>query len=180
MASLHGSIDGHLFVIKNLLQLREHISIYDTKFLRSSRSVKISDIFQAILGVISNPLTLQSYGNLASPFVAIQHDDVRQILDSKLKEACQAYILHTCKMTAEPLIAFMKKANTLKAQSGKDALFIQPFAQKEALILNYQNFLELIESNLKVSVGKLRQYLGDKGTQLTLIRIMRVSDSSLK
>ncbi|KAJ3341053.1 hypothetical protein HDU91_000770, partial [Kappamyces sp. JEL0680] len=54
-------------------------------------------------------------------------------------------------------------------------LYSQPFVSSKALISAYTKFLDLVQTELKASVEKLRQYLGDKNTQLTLIRIIRGS-----
>lgn len=43
----------------------------------------------------------------------------------------------------------------------------------ENLISVYSAFLETLDAQLMASVKKLRQYLGDKSTQLTLMRIAR-------
>ena len=130
LSSLESSSDGHLFMIKNLLQLRENISYYDSKFLRSTRNVKIADIFQAIKDVLGNPLAIQNYGNLAKPFIATQQDDVRQILDAKLKFSCESFILDISKASTEPLVQFMAQINAFLSKHSRGDLYEQPFTAK--------------------------------------------------
>lgn len=120
------NLDGNLFLIKNLLQLRETISFYDAKLLRSTRTVKLSDIFQALRDVLAKPLQLSTYGNLALPFVATQQDDIRQTLDLKLKTACEEFIRETTINASQPIVAFLEKAK-LKS---RPTLFKEDFASK--------------------------------------------------
>ena len=130
LSSLESSSDGHLFMIKNLLQLRENISYYDSKFMRSTRNVKIADIFQAIRDVLGNPLVIQNYGNLAKPFIATQQDDVRQILDAKLKFSCETFILDLSRSSTEPLVGFMSQISTFLSKHSRGDLYDQPFTSK--------------------------------------------------
>ncbi len=112
------------------MQLRENISYYDSKFLRSTRNVKLTDIFQAIRVVLANPLIIQNYGDLAKPFVATQQDDVRQILDSKLKFSCETFILNTSKASTQPLLNYMAVVNEFLARNSRGELYNQSFASK--------------------------------------------------
>jgi hypothetical protein len=130
-------------MIKNLLQLRENISYYDSKFLRSTRNVKLADIFQAIRVVLSNPLDIQNYGDLAKPFIATQQDDVRQILDQELKTSCETFILETSKASTEPLLQFLNEVTMFLAKNSRGELYNQPFASKGTSIVLVLNLINL-------------------------------------
>lgn len=178
MASEQSPIDGYLFLIKNLLQLRETISYYDAKLMRSTRNVKLGEIFQALRGVLQNPLTFSNYGNLTKPFVATLESNVRETLDEKLKFGCEGYILEATSKACNPLTVFLRQVQ-IKSRA---TLFEEDIAKKglfwlnlESLISVYQNFLDCLNENLIPSINKLLQYLGDKSTQLTLIKIVRNS-----
>ncbi|KAJ2999451.1 Golgi transport complex subunit 3 [Globomyces sp. JEL0801] len=163
--------DGQLFIIKNLLQLREHISFYDSKFTRSTRTFDVTEVFDALKDVFINPLTFQTYGNLALPFLKTQEDDVRQILDNDLKKACESFILDASKTSSLPITQFVLKAKPYL--SSKTSLVEQPFASTENIKVVYESFVKAVNANLLNAVWKLKHYLGDKNTQLTLIRIIR-------
>jgi hypothetical protein len=163
-------MDSFLFTIKNLLQLRETISYYESSLTKSMRTVKLSEIFLALKNVLENPLTLRNYGNLTKPFTATEDYNVRQVLDDKLKSACENFIMEASKTAAKPLVDFLQQAH-LKSRS---TLFEEAFASKEAILHVHQQFLDSLNTHLTTAVSKLRQYLGDKSTQLTLIRIIRV------
>lgn len=96
--------DGQLFAIKNLMQLREHISIYDSNFTRSTRNFHFMDILGALKDVLVNPLVLQSYGS----FLQVKEDDVRHVLDEDLKHSCEGFILETAKVCSNPILDYLK------------------------------------------------------------------------
>jgi hypothetical protein len=178
VASQQTSGDGYLFLIKNLLHLRETISYYDAKLMRSTRDVKLSEIFQAVKGVLQNPLTFSNYGNLTKPFLATLESNVRETLDGKLKFGCEKFILEVTQKACDPMTRFLREAQ-LKSRA---TLFEEELASKgllcltvDSLISVYQSFIKCLEENLVPSINKLRQYLGDKSTQLTLIKIIRNS-----
>lgn len=116
LASQQTLADGQLFLIKNLLQLRETISIFDSKLTRSVRNIKLSEVLQAFLGVLDNPLDFSSYGNLATPFNATEQSNVREVLDEKLKDACEGFITGTSTNVTGPLTVFINEAS-LKSRS---------------------------------------------------------------
>jgi uncharacterized protein YaaR (DUF327 family) len=167
--------DGQLFAIKNLMQLREHISLYDSNFTRSTRNLHFSDIMTAVKDVLVRPLVLQNYGNLVMPFFQTQEDDVRQLLDADLKRSCENFVLDQAKLNSQPLIHFLDTIGK-KASHGIDNQYAGLFMLMiDSVRKAYQEFLPAIQKHFPNTIKMMKNYLGDKSTQLTLIRIIRVT-----
>ncbi|KAJ3323590.1 Golgi transport complex subunit 3 [Boothiomyces sp. JEL0866] len=164
--------DANLFVIKNMLQLREHVSYYDAKFTRFKSLFKFVDVLDAIKDVFAQPLRFESYGNLALPFIKTQNDDVRQLLDSDLKKACENFIFGASQNVCQPLIVFLGLCQPYKKT---DALGNQVFTNPEAVQSVHDTFIKSLQANLLPQILLLKNYLGDKNTQLTLVRIAKNS-----
>ncbi|KAJ3256863.1 Golgi transport complex subunit 3 [Boothiomyces macroporosus] len=172
LANKESPADAHLFIIKNMLQLREHVSYYDAKFTRFKSAFKFVDVLDAIKDVFAQPLRFQSYGNLALPFIKTQNDDVRQLLDSDLRKACENFILGISQIVCQPLIVFLGQCQPYKKP---DSLANQPFASPDAVQSVHDSFVKSLQANLLPQILLLKNYLGDKNTQLTLIRIAKNS-----
>ncbi|KAJ3275146.1 Golgi transport complex subunit 3 [Terramyces sp. JEL0728] len=141
LANKESPADAHLFIIKNMLQLREHVSYYDAKFTRFKSTFKFVDVLDAIKDVFAQPLRFESYGNLALPFIKTQNDDVRQLLDSDLKKACENFILGISQIVCLPLITFVGECRPYKKQ---DALANQLFTKPEAVQSVHDSFNSII------------------------------------
>jgi uncharacterized protein YaaR (DUF327 family) len=169
--------DSQLFAIKNLLQVREHVSLYDSNFTRSTRNVQFSDIMMAVKDVLVRPLVLRNYENLVMPFFQTQEDDVRQLLDADLKRSCENFVLDQAKLNSEALIHFLDTIGSKPTQGIDHQYAGRIFLIADAVRNGYQQFLSAIQKHFPSTIKMMQNYLGDKSTQLTLIRIIRVTES---
>jgi hypothetical protein len=100
------------------MQLREHISGYESNLTRSSRNVKLIDILNVVRDVFSSSIESQNFASLALPFTRVQTEDIRMALDNDLKKYCQGFILSTARTCIEPILRFLKEYKIMA--SGKD------------------------------------------------------------
>jgi hypothetical protein len=148
------------------MQLREHISGFDSNLTRQSRNIQLLDVFSALKEVIVNPLELQNYENLTRPFQEIKKDDIRLGLDTDLKKACEEFILATAKSCTNPILSYLKTHKSFSTEVNDGF--------KEIILKVNADTLECIRNNLGHPIQMLKMYFGDKHIQLALIRIIRV------
>eukprot|EP00842_Homolaphlyctis_polyrhiza_P003665 jgi/Hompol1/429/HPOL_000146-RA len=153
-------LDGQLFMIKNMLMLREQILTFDAKFVHKKDTLHFTDMLDALRGVLQNSWTAGAFGTISGAIMAAtatkvvkSYDDAKEMLDRELKRVCEDLVLETAKAAVEPISSFMLKAN----QIGVIA----------------EAFSETVQRRLAFTVARISDYLGDKKTLGILIRIIR-------
>ena len=136
------------------MQLRDHATFYKTQNSRHAKSFSLLDIF----GVLKNAI-LDS--NPEQEQVA-----VRELLDQDLKRFCEAYIqlvVNSC------ISKLLKLKDSLQNVRVGTPIFISP----EEFSNTFETEVDSFKLNLETPIVKLKQYLGDKQAQMTLLRIIR-------
>ncbi|XJO73885.1 hypothetical protein BDV3_004794 [Batrachochytrium dendrobatidis] len=186
LSEKESKIDGQLFLIKNLLMLREQISTFDARFIRKEDSVNFLDMVEAFKDVVRNSLHVSALSTIgdaimvASATKVVQsYADAKDILDKELRRVCEDLILETAKSAVEPVSSFMLKVaafrlrNDARPASSRDYLRNQSFAQPNQIGVIHDAFKDTVQRRLTFTVSRIADYLGDKKTQGVLIRIIR-------
>ena len=147
-------MDGQLFAIKNLMQLRDHATFYKTQEARHTKQFSLLDIF----GVLKNVLRDNNSEK--------DHIPIRLVLDRDLKNACESFI----KLVVDSCVPnFLKQKESMQNIRVGTPIFIAP----EEFINIFSAEVEGLKPKLEIAITKLRQYLGDRQAQMTLLRIIR-------
>ncbi|KAI8930236.1 Sec34-like family-domain-containing protein [Entophlyctis helioformis] len=186
LTSKQTKLDGQLFLIKNLLMLREQISSFDARFVRREETLNYSEMLEAVRDVIKNswraPLMSFSGAIMAAasaPRVIQSYADANEALGRDLRRTCEDLILETAKGAVEPVASFMLKVsafrlrNDARPPASRDTLQNQSFAQPNQIGVVFEAFKETTQRRLVATVTRMSDYIGDKKTQAVLIRIIR-------
>ncbi|KAG5181521.1 hypothetical protein JKP88DRAFT_263614 [Tribonema minus] len=193
VAAHASSLDGHLFLVKHLLTLREQLEPFDISFMRNDRKLNFSTTVSA-LRRLAQPSSGLALFRLSMQNVLIQtaknslpavdevEVDARQDMEEALREGCNALVACAADMAAEPLLAFLAKARVFRGRSGLAApdgasdavsavggtgvgqLRAQAFAQPARLRESLVAAAEALERSLPQILGSMRLYLGNPVT----------------
>ena len=136
------------------MQLRDHATFYKTQNHNITKQFSLLDIF----GVLKNALLDTNTDS--------NHLPIRQLLDQDLKFSCEQFI----QLVVNGCISnFIKLRDSLQNIRVGTPVFISP----EEFVTTFENETNMFKANLEPAIVKLKQYLGDKQTQITLLRIIR-------
>ncbi|KAJ3225402.1 Golgi transport complex subunit 3 [Clydaea vesicula] len=177
-------LDGQLFLIKNLLMLREQISKFDTNFLRKEDSLDLSGIQDVIASLVNSKWSsLMTLGkNIISsvtPKVIYTYSDSKQAVDKELKAVCEDLILENAKSSLEPISSFLIKVSAFKLRNEakpltqKELLVKQNFAQAGAVLQTVEQFQNTLNERFFNTAIKMSSYLGDRRTENVLIKVIK-------
>ena len=179
IAKRAGPTDGHLFLVKHLLVLREQIAQFDTDFgvteteldfthMRDHvRKIMLGESSVFSLGASNVVLQLISSGR---PRVHQLHLDSKKELEKQLKAACETFIISVTKTTVEPMLGFITKVTAMQVTGTRQPLREHAFASpaKIAGILAQVN--EAVETVLPAAAAKLKVYLPNPRTRAILFK----------
>ncbi|KXS13586.1 Sec34-domain-containing protein [Gonapodya prolifera JEL478] len=168
--------EAQLFLIKNILTLREETVTFDASFVRREDYVDLPSVRDALL-LLLDPNTFISFG--ANIKVVESYADARQNLDQELKRVSEAFVVETSTACVDPLQSFLAKVSAFKlganssASSGtvKDQIYAQPTHVQQA----YDSFREALSVRLVGSVQRLDEMIGDKKTEAVIVRVIKNS-----
>ncbi|KAI9018967.1 Sec34-like family-domain-containing protein [Hyaloraphidium curvatum] len=167
-------VDVQLFLMKNLLALREQIAAFDGYFVHNEQNLAFTGLTDILLTLV-NPTTFISFG--ANIKVVESYADAKENLDAEVKRVCEEYIADATKAVVEPLSSFMLKASAfrLRGPAAGGQLRDQAFARPDQIPTLHAAFLDALSSRLKSYVERLDDYLGDRKTEVVLIRVIRAN-----
>lgn len=189
VASKQSKPDSQLFLIKNLLALRETIARYDVGFVRKEdivdldfstvRDILLSllhdrqSIFSATLHTITKATT-----SLMNPkrMVISNIIDERLALDNDLKGVCEEYIHDLSKLVLDGIPSFLLKISALKMRQEGDYAFIirnQAFAHQDQIMNLINSFNTNLVSKLPEAIMKLRETIMDERTEGVIIEVIK-------
>ncbi|KAI1308451.1 Golgi transport complex subunit 3 [Mortierella claussenii] len=192
-------VDGHLFLIKHLLILKEQIGPFEGNFVHSTKEVDFSRMTDAITTLFRDRTNLFSFGSwfgavsqTITPTLVDSFLDARQEIDRDLKLVCETFILEMGKSAVHSLAEFMNKVAGFRIRADVDAatqreqqqqqqsqpsikrtpmlLKDKPFARPEELQRIMTDFKETVPPRIQWTVRKLSMYLKDANTEMILMR----------
>lgn len=123
LASKQTKLDGQLFLIKNLLMLREQVIPFDTEFIIKEESLDFANMIDGLMMAIRTSWTVNALSNIANfssilaasaPRVVQSYADSKQLLDRDLKRVCEDLILETARAALDPLSSFLLKVSAFR------------------------------------------------------------------
>ncbi|KAF9289606.1 Golgi transport complex subunit 3 [Mortierella alpina] len=190
-------VDGHLFLIKHLLILKEQIAPFEGNFVHSTKEVDFSRMTDAITTLFRDRTNLFSFGSwfgavsqTITPTLVDSYLDARQEIDRDLKLVCETFILEMGKSAVHSLAEFMNKVAGFRIRADVEAahreqdpsagtglmrrspmlLKDKPFARPEELARIMMDFKESVPPRIQWTVRMLSMYLKDPNTEMILMR----------
>ncbi|XP_058965587.2 conserved oligomeric Golgi complex subunit 3 [Pocillopora verrucosa] len=185
IAQRKDSINGHLFLIKHLLILREQIAPFDVDFAVKEMSLDFSKMRTAAYGLWSHSNRLFALsGNNAlleflldgAPQLTENYLDSKKDVDVELRIVCEQFIQNVSESLISPLSAFLTKVTVIKnlaQEEGKDTkafLKQQPFAKPENVRKVVSETYMLLKSKLTSTLQSMALFLANKDTEYILFK----------
>jgi hypothetical protein len=173
------ALDGQLFLIKNLLMLREKISRFEGNFVRTEDALDLSSLQDVIASLIHHKWSsLASLGMslvaAGTPRVVEKVSDARGDVDRELKRVCEDVVLGESKGAVEGVGGWLLKVQAWRGRSeGREVLTGQSFASGVNVLAVFKEFKSGVAGRFGVTVGKMARYLGDRKTEGILVRVVR-------
>ncbi|CAH3023669.1 unnamed protein product [Porites evermanni] len=179
------AINGHLFLIKHLLILREQIAPFDVDFAVKEMSLDFSKMRTAAYGLWShsNRLFALSSSNAileflldGAPQLTENYLDSKKEVDVELRVVCEQFIQNVSESLIAPLSAFLAKVAVIKnlaVEEGKDPkafLKQQPFAKPENVRKVVSETYMLLKSKLTSTLQSMALFLANKDTEYILFK----------
>jgi hypothetical protein len=115
-----GKIDGHLFLVKHLLIMREQIAPFEVNFTVRETHLDFSKTRAAAYELLKRKSRIFSLGGNnaflefflhGAPELSEQYIDSRKEVDLKLKTVCEQFILHVTTLLSSPLRRFLDRVS---------------------------------------------------------------------
>jgi len=188
-----GVIHADLFLVKNLLILREQLSPFDIQLRSVERQLDFSEAGKAVSRFLANRnrrlfsmSTENALVTLLREGVSVQEESVdsKRDLDDALRSACNDFIEHTSVLLAGPLLDFVGQCKLASASSNA-SLKTQPFMEGGSLKALLFKTTEGLSDELKEVTTQMALYLENPATQSILLKpvvrkITRAVDDSRK
>ncbi|KAJ3190367.1 Golgi transport complex subunit 3 [Gaertneriomyces sp. JEL0708] len=174
ISSKQTTVDAQLFLIKNLLMLREQVSGFgDLEVRRREEALDFTALREAVAGLLNRNITGEAVKSLiraGGPVVIETRGDVKQAVDQELKRICENYVLQAAKLCVEPITGLVAKVKDSRVSSSS-----HPLPSSAAVDEAYAQFLKAIQQHLGATAQKLADYLGDKKTESVLLRVIKTN-----
>eukprot|EP00891_Asterochloris_glomerata_P005633 jgi/Astpho2/5633/e_gw1.00079.14.1_t len=172
----HGVLDGQLFMIKQLLILREQIAPFEADFAVTEYDLDFSHMRDHLRRIMAGKLHGRCGPHFAQtlPSWPYAQVDSKKELEKLLRATCEAFIMAVTKLAVEPMLSFITKVTAVKvaassAGRGKP-LREQAFASPARL----EEMVEKVRGNMRTAlpkaVGQMKLYLKNPSTHASLFK----------
>jgi hypothetical protein len=124
LATKQTQLDGQLFLIKNLLMLREQVMPFDASFILREESLDFASMVGTLTAALKSSWTVDKLSQVTSfgrqlfaastPQVVQTYADSKLMVDRDLKRVCEDVILETVKEGAGPVSSFLLKVSAFQ------------------------------------------------------------------
>ncbi|KAI8330814.1 Sec34-like family-domain-containing protein [Choanephora cucurbitarum] len=185
MLTLKSRLDSQLFLIKNLLVLKEQLAPFEVNLVHAGRTLDFSHVtdslssFQQQKSLLFNPNALIGLAQRGMPRVVEVSLDSRREIDSQIKNVCEKFINDSVDSVVEPLTAFLIKLSTILPaeilpKASESDFHVQKLSEKDVHNAVDQ-FMEAVEERIKFFSHKLRGYVNDSKMEQILMKPIETS-----
>jgi len=176
-----GVLHSDLFLVKNLLILREQLSPFDMQLRSVERQLDFSDAGKAVSRFIANRnrrlfsmtsenalITLLSEG----VSTRVKSIDSKRDLEDSLRSACNDFIENTSISLAGPVLTFVEKCKGVSSANGGEssALSSQSFMNAEYVLTVMTRALDRLEPELGEINTQMSLYMESAATRSILLK----------
>mmetsp|Transcript_3843 Transcript_3843/g.9758 ORF Transcript_3843/g.9758 Transcript_3843/m.9758 type:complete len:775 (+) Transcript_3843:95-2419(+) len=174
-----GLLDSQLFLIQNLLALREQLGMFDVDFGSDEMELDFTHMRDHLRRILRGESSLFAVGasnavfqlmNTVRPRVHKMHVDSKKDLEKRLKASCESYIMAVTKLAVDPMLSFITKVTATKVANTKKPLKDHAFATPSRLVEIVKTVAEALESNLPEAIRKMKVYVNSPNTQTVLFK----------
>ncbi|KAJ6772146.1 CONSERVED OLIGOMERIC GOLGI COMPLEX COMPONENT 3 [Salix koriyanagi] len=187
------AMDGHLFLIKHILILREQIAPFDIEFSVTYKELDFSHLLEHLRRILRGQASLfdwsrsTSLARTLSPRVLESQVDAKKDLEKSLKATCEEFIMSVTKLVVDPMLSFVTKVTAVKlalsssSQNQKvDSVMARPlkdqaFATPEKVAELVQKVNAAIQQELPVVMTKMKLYLQNPSTRTILFKPIKTN-----
>ena len=182
---LGDKVNANLFLIKHILVLREQISPFDINFTSTEMSLDFSSTTSALSTFVSSGARLSIFRlNSTNPLLELLASSVpnvvqeeintKQLLETQLKAACEAFIFNTTKETSEPLLDLLRTISKSDEDAYTNNIATPTLPVKgEHVVQVLDTVVGLIKTKLPKVVALLKLYLSNSETEQVLFKPVR-------
>ncbi|KAI8890745.1 Sec34-domain-containing protein [Backusella circina FSU 941] len=184
VSSTKSRLDGELFLIKNLLVLKEQLAPFEANLVHAGKALDFSHVtdslstFQQQRSLIFNPNALIGLAQNGMPRVVEISLDSRREIDNQIKKVCEEFINSCVDGAVEPLTAFLIKLSAILPAQIKTS--DEDIHQSKSLNGGdvqeaTDQFMEAVEERIKFIVKRLRDYVNDYKMEQILMKPIEIS-----
>ncbi|KAI7904190.1 Sec34-like family-domain-containing protein [Cokeromyces recurvatus] len=179
LSTLKSVLDGQLFLIKNLLVLKEQLAPFEASLVHAGKALDFSHVtnsfssFQQQRALLFNPNALIGLAQRGMPRVVEINVDSRREIDLQIKRVCEAFIHNCVSSCVEPLTTFLIKLSTILPPEALPTSLVDSSTQQlkgKEVQESVQQFMEATEERMKYMTRKLREYINDEKMEHILIK----------
>ncbi|ONH97445.1 hypothetical protein PRUPE_7G190900 [Prunus persica] len=186
-------MDGQLFLIKNLLILREQIAPFDIEFSVTHKELDFSHLLEHLRRILRGQASLfdwsrsTSLARTLSPRVLESQIDAKKELEKSLKTTCEEFIMSVTKLVVDPMLSFVTKVTAVKvamSSGGQNQkaesvmakpLKDQAFATPDKVAELVQKVAAAIQQELPIVMTKMKLYLQNPSTRTILFKPIKTN-----
>ncbi|KAI8090069.1 Sec34-like family-domain-containing protein [Gilbertella persicaria] len=184
--TLKSRLDSELFLIKNLLVLKEQLAPFEANLVHAGKTLDFSHVtdslssFQQQKSLLFNPNALIGLAQRGMPRVVEVSLDSRREIDFQIKNVCEKFINNCVDSSVEPLTAFLIKLSTIlppeiSLQSSEGGDFSIQRLGQDNVHEAVDQFMEAVEERIRFVTRKLKEYVNDAKMEQILMKPIETS-----
>lgn len=171
ITSTCGPLDGRLFLVRHLLGLREHMSLYRINFVMKDKNFDFSHLVGTFGELLRGEMSILSMTTSFGDRMRIMESesDSRRDIERELKRLCEEVIMECSQDLVESLMTLVSKASaiqrTKKTTTQAQNIFIHSGKVHDVL----ENVLATLRTRFPQTTAKFELYLPDAASRNILL-----------